>query len=141
MTTTSDDPETGLALTTGYRELVAAATADIRTLPTGEAIERLAEEDVVFVDVRGEPELKREGKIPGAVHASRGMLEFHVDPASPFHLPAFAPGKEFVVYCSMGGRSALSARRLQEMGLDAVAHVEGGFSAWKEAGGPIERVA
>jgi rhodanese-related sulfurtransferase len=140
MATTSTESANRLPITTGFQDLVASANAAIHTLSIGEASDRLTDEDVVFVDVRDGPELENEGKIPGAVHASRGMLEFHVDPASPFHLPDFVPGKEFVLYCSMGGRSALSAQRLQEMGVDGVSHLEGGFAAWKEASGPIEGV-
>ena len=94
--------------------------------------------DVVFVDLRDPRELEREGTIPSALHAPRGMLEFWVDPASPYHKPVFsAPGKRYVVFCAGGWRSALAAKTMQDMGLTAVGHVDGGFTAWKAAGAPV----
>ena len=93
---------------------------------------------VQFVDVRDVRELEREGGIPGAIHAPRGMLEFWVDPESPYHREEFAHDKEFVLFCAMGWRSALATRTLMDMGLARVAHIGGGFSAWKDAGGPVE---
>ena len=108
------------------RELLDDA-ADIRAAPRGLAVRLLR-------DVR---ELDRDGMIPGALHAPRGMLEFWVDPASPYHRDVFANGKKFVFYCASGWRSALAAETLQDMGLEPVAHIEGGFTAWKEAGGPV----
>jgi rhodanese-related sulfurtransferase len=98
----------------------------------------LKNEQVIFVAVRDAPELERDGKIPGAVHASRGMLEFLVDPESPYHNPVFASGKKFLLYCASGGRSAFAAQRLQEMGLNSVGHMAEGIKAWKETHGPIE---
>ncbi len=94
-------------------------------------------DDVVFVDVRDVRELEREGVIPGAVHAARGMLEFWFDPSSPYHREVFAQDKEFVLFCAAGWRSALSARTLMEMGVQRVSHIEGGFTAWKAAGAPV----
>lgn len=140
MATNTNQSRSILPISTGFEELVSAALADINTLSIEDAIERLTDEGVVFVDVRDGPELESDGKIPNAVHASRGMLEFHVDPESPYHLSDFVPGKEFVLYCSLGSRSALSAQRLQEMGVDGVTNLKGGFAAWKEAGGPVEEV-
>lgn len=140
MTSTDSQPSNRPQITTGFQDLLAEANSAISTLSVEEAMDRLADDEVVFVDVRDAPELEREGKIPGAVHASRGMLEFLVDPDSPFHEEALAHSGEFVLYCSIGGRSALSAQRLQEMGIESVGHIEGGFSAWKEAGGPITAV-
>jgi len=122
------------------KELVAEANAKIKTVPAAEAIQQL-KQGVVFVDVRDSAELQREGKIPGAVHANRGMLEFYVDPASPLHNPVFSSGKKLLFYCAGGGRSALAAATAQAMGLNEVAHVGGGFKAWKEAGGPVESTA
>ena len=121
------------------KELVAEANSKITTLPAAEAIQLLKnwETDITFIDLRDTAELQREGKIPGAVHANRGMLEFYVDPASPFHNPAFSSGKKLVFYCAGGGRSALAASTAQMMGVEKVAHVGGGFKAWKEAGGPV----
>lgn len=124
----------------GYKQLVAEANAVIETIPAGEAVKQLETEEVVFIDIRDLPELERDGKIPGAVHASRGMLEFHADPESPYHKDIFASGKKLVLYCASGGRSALAVQRLQEMGLSAVAHVGGGIKAWKEANGPVETI-
>ncbi len=94
-------------------------------------------DDVVFVDVRDVRELEREGVIPGAVHAARGMLEFWFDPSSPYHREVFAQDKEFVLFCAAGWRSALSARTLMEMGVPRVSHIDGGFTEWKAAGAPV----
>ncbi len=103
-------------------------------------MKQLQTEEVVFIDIRDLSELERDGKIPGAVHASRGMLEFHADPESPYHKDVFASQKKLLLYCASGGRSALAVQRLQEMGLSHVAHVAGGMKAWKEANGPIETI-
>ena len=124
----------------GFKQLVAEANAVVETVPAAEAMKRLQTEEVVFIDIRDLPELERDGKIPGAVHASRGMLEFHADPESPYHKDVFASGKKLFLYCASGGRSALAAQRLQEMGLTHVAHVSGGLKAWKEANGPVETI-
>ena len=124
----------------GYKQLIAEANATVETLPVQEAMEQLQSGKAVFVDIRDQPELERDGKIPGAVHASRGMLEFHADPESPYYKEIFAPGKKLVLYCASGGRSALATQRLQEMGLDGVAHLAGGLKAWKEANGPVEAI-
>lgn len=124
----------------GFKQLVAEANAAVETLSVAEALEQINRDDIVFIDIRDLPELQRDGKIPGAVHASRGMLEFHVDPESPYHKDIFASGKKILLYCASGGRSALAAQQLQVMGLAAVAHMSGGLKAWKEADGPIEPV-
>jgi rhodanese-related sulfurtransferase len=92
----------------------------------------------VFVDLRDPRELNREGRLPGAVHCPRGMLEFWIDPESPYHKPVFAQDKTFVFFCAAGWRSALSTATAQDMGLTPVAHIDGGFTAWKQAGGPVE---
>jgi len=125
-------------ITTGYKALLDAAEKEIETLSVDDAAKLHGRDDVVFVDIRDPRELQREGKMPGAFHATRGMLEFWIDPASPYHKPVFAQDKRFVFFCAAGWRSALSAATAQDMGLNPVAHVEGGFTAWKEAGGPVE---
>ncbi|MAC79771.1 MAG: rhodanese [Rhodobacteraceae bacterium] len=130
-----------MTLTRGYKDLLAAANAQIETLPTADAIARLGQPDVVFVDLRDRRELEREGRIPGAFHCPRGMLEFWIDPESPYHKPVFAEPRTFLFYCASAWRSALATKAAQDMGLTPVAHVEGGFKAWKEAGGPVEDVA
>jgi len=127
-------------ITRGYKTLLDEASAKIQTLPIQEAIALHGREDVVFVDLRDPRELEREGRIPGAVHCPRGMLEFWIDPESPYHKPIFAQDKTFVFFCAAGWRSALSTATAQDMGLKPVAHIEGGFTAWKEAGGPVETV-
>jgi rhodanese-related sulfurtransferase len=125
-------------VTKGVRDLVAEANAEIETWSAAEALARHDDPELVFVDIRDVRELWRDGLIAGAVHAPRGMLEFWVDPESPYHKEVFASGKRFVLYCAAGLRSALAARTLKEMGLAPVCHIEGGFAAWSEAGGPVE---
>ncbi len=120
----------------GIDDLLEEARAEIVTLETEAAIARHGDPDTVFVDLRDPRELEREGTIPGAFHCPRGMLEFWVDPDSPYHKPIFAEPKAFVFFCASGWRSALSTKTVQDMGLADVAHVEGGFSAWRKAGGP-----
>ncbi len=122
------------------KTLVEQAEAEIETLSVAEARALLDDPGTTLVDVRDVRELWREGKIPGAVHAPRGMLEFWIDPDSPYHREVFASGKRFVFYCSKGWRSALATRTAQQMGLRPVAHIGGGFTAWSEAGGPVETV-
>lgn len=124
----------------GYKELVARAEAEIKTIAATEAMAVSASPEVVFVDLRDVRELWREGKIPGAVHVPRGMLEFWIDPASPYHKPLFAEPKRFVLYCNLGWRSALAAQTAQLMGVADVCHIGGGFTAWCEAGGAVEAV-
>jgi len=126
-----------MPVTKGIKELLAEANDAVRTVPTAEAIAMLGQDGVTFVDLRDPRELERDGMIPGAFHATRGMLEFWVDPASPYHKPIFAEDRQFVLYCASGWRSALSAKTLVDMGMTNVAHVEGGFTAWKQADGPV----
>lgn len=121
----------------GYKQLVAEANAEIVTLRAEEAIALHGRDDVVFVDIRDPRELEREGLIPDSFHATRGMLEFWIDPESPYYKPLFAEEKRFVFYCAGGLRSALAAQTAQIVGLQNVAHVEGGFGAWREKGGPV----
>ncbi len=122
----------------GYQQLLAEADSEIRTLSPQEAVTLHGSGDVVFVDLRDPRELDREGRMPGAFHCTRGMLEFWIDPDSPYHKPIFAEDKRFVFFCAGGWRSALAAKTAQDMGLENVAHVEGGFGAWRKAGGPVE---
>jgi rhodanese-related sulfurtransferase len=125
----------------GYKALLAEANAAIETLDAPAAQALANDPAVVFVDLRDPRELEREGRMPGAFHCPRGMLEFWIDPESPYHKAVFAEDKRFVFFCAGGWRSALAARAAQEMGLQPVAHVEGGFAAWKAAGGPVEAAA
>ena len=125
-------------ITRSVEDLVAEANREIRTLSVAEAQEMRGRDDVQFIDVRDVRELAEGGRIPGARHVPRGLLEFWIDPASPYHKPFFAEDKTFVFYCAVSWRSALATRAAQDMGLAPVAHFEGGFNAWKEAGGPIE---
>ena len=128
------------SITKGYKALVAEANAVIETLSVPDAQALLGQDDVVLVDLRDPRELEREGKMPGAFHCPRGMLEFWIDPESPYHKPVFAQDKRFVFFCGGGWRSALAAKAAQEMGLKPVAHIDGGFAAWKKAGAPVEPV-
>lgn len=121
------------------KEMVAEATARITSIPVADAVARMNDDDFQLVDIRDPRELDREGRIPGAFHAPRGMLEFWVDPASPYHKPVFASGKTLVLFCASAWRSALSVQTLSEMGLENVAQLEGGFTAWRNAGAPIDK--
>jgi len=125
----------------GYKALLAEANAEITTLTVEAAKQRHGDPSTVFVDLRDPRELEREGLIPGSFHAPRGMLEFWIDPESPYHKPIFAEDRSFVFYCAGGWRSALAAKLAQDMGLAKVAHIEGGFGAWKKEGGPVEAKA
>ena len=121
----------------GFRQLLEEASAEIQTLGVTEALALHGDKDVLFVDLRDPRELEKDGRIPGAFHCPRGMLEFWIDPASPYHKPLFAQDKTFVFFCAGGLRSALAAQTAQRMGLKPVAHLGGGFGAWKKAGGPV----
>lgn len=125
----------------GVKSMVDAAEREIETLPSADAVALHGRDDVVFVDIRDVRELNREGRVPGAFHCPRGMLEFWIDPDSPYHKAAFAQDKKYVFFCGGGLRSALATQTAQRMGLKPVAHIEGGFSAWKKAGGPVEMEA
>jgi rhodanese-related sulfurtransferase len=119
-------------------ELVARANAQITTLSPAEAISRQASGSAVLVDVRDVRELEREGRIKGAVHAPRGMLEFWFDPSNKYHREVFADAaKTYVLFCAAGWRSALAAKALEDMGFENIAHVDGGFGALVEAGAPL----
>jgi rhodanese-related sulfurtransferase len=122
----------------GFKEMLATANALVTTHSVAQAQALLANTDVVLVDVRDGHEVRASGMLPGAVHASRGLLEFLIDPECPMHNPVFSEDKQFVFYCGTGGRSALASQLALEMGLGKVAHIGGGFSAWKAADGDIE---
>jgi len=128
-----------MKLKLGYQELIAQAMAQIETLPLEQAHRLLDDENVIFVDIRDVRELEREGMIPNALHAPRGMLEFWVDPDSPYYKPVFGEGKRLVLYCASAWRSALATETLQKMGVPEVCHLEGGFSAWKKAELPVSQ--
>ena len=124
----------------GYRKMLDEALSVIRTVDVAQAKSMQASGDVQLIDLRDPRELEREGQIPGAFHCPRGMLEFWIDPASPYHKPVFAQDKTFVFFCAAGWRSALSAHTAQKMGLKPVAHIDGGFAAWRDGGGEVEKV-
>jgi rhodanese-related sulfurtransferase len=125
-------------ITLHAHDLVATAEREIETLPVAEAIRLHASGEATLVDLRDIRELNRDGRMPGTVHCPRGMLEFWIDPASKYHKPAFAADRKFVFFCAAGARSALATQTAQRMGLKPVAHIAGGFAAWKAAGGPVE---
>lgn len=126
-----------MKLKIGYQDLIQSAMAEIETLPLEEAQTLLTDPNVVFVDIRDIRELERDGMIPNAFHAPRGMLEFWVDPSSPYYKPIFGEGKRLILYCASAWRSALSTHTLQKMGVPRICHLEGGFSAWKKAQLPV----
>jgi rhodanese-related sulfurtransferase len=127
------------AMKKGYKQLLAEANAEIVAVPAAEALKLADDQGVLFVDLRDPRELEREGQIPGAFHCPRGMLEFWIDPDSPYFKPVFGDAKRFVFYCASGWRSALSTKTAQDMGLANVAHLAGGFTAWREAGGAVAK--
>ena len=127
-----------MPITKGYQQLVAEAMAQVTTYSVEEVRARLHDPQVQIVDIRDIRELAQ-GTLPGAYHASRGMLEFWVDPASPYHKPLFADeSKQFILFCGAGWRSALAAKSLQDMGMQNVAHMDGGYGDWVKAGAPTE---
>lgn len=125
-------------ITLGHKQMVDEAMKEIETIPTKDAFALVGRDDTVLVDIRDIREIRRDGRIPGAFHCTRGMLEFWIDPASPYHKPVFAEDKRFVFFCASAWRSALATQIAQQMGLKPVAHIEGGFTAWKKAGGPVD---
>jgi rhodanese-related sulfurtransferase len=126
-----------MPITKGIKQLCAEAEAEIVNLSVEDVRKVMGDPKVTVVDIRDIRELQREGVIPGAMHAPRDMLEFWVDPESPYYRPAFGNGNRFIFFCAAGGRSALAAQQMQRMGLEPVAHMAGGFRAWKQAGAPI----
>ena len=126
-----------MKLKIGYQALIAQAMEQVETVSLSQAKAFLEDSNTVFVDIRDVRELEREGMIPNALHAPRGMLEFWVDPDSPYFKPIFGEGKRLVLYCASAWRSALATETLQRMGVPGVCHLEGGFSAWKKAELPV----
>lgn len=125
-------------ITVGYKELCAAAEREIETLAVEDVVKLAGRDDVILVDIRDVRELDREGRVPGAFHCPRGMLEFWIDPNGSYFKPVFGEDKKFVFFCAGGMRSALAAQTAQRMGLKPVAHIRGGFGAWMKAGGAVE---
>jgi rhodanese-related sulfurtransferase len=127
-----------MPITKGYQQLVNEAMAEVKTYSVPQALAKLHDATVEIVDIRDIRELA-EGTVVGAYHAPRGMLEFWVDPASPYHKPMFADeSKEFILFCGAGWRSALAAKTLQDMGMTNVAHIDGGYTEWLKQGAPTE---
>lgn len=124
----------------GIKALLEEANREIETMTVAEAKAALERGDAVLVDLRDPREIEREGRIPGAFSCTRGMLEFWIDPESPYAKPVFQQRKKFIFHCAGGWRSALAAKTAQDMGLSPVAHLGGGFTAWREAGEAVERV-
>lgn len=128
----------GQNVTRSVLDMVAEADAAVARLPIAEGLEMLYRDDVLFIDIRDVREVAKTGRIKGARHVPRGMLEFWIDPESPYHKSFFAEDKTFVFYCAGAWRSALAAKTAQDMGLRAVTHLEGGIGAWIEENGPID---
>lgn len=126
------------ALLSTAAEMVAAAKQQIENLTVDAVARELDQGDAVLVDIREPGERAQNGAIPGAVEAPRGMLEFWADPTSPYHRDEFEPDRRIILHCASGGRSALAAATLQNLGYEHVAHLDGGFKAWKEAGRPVQ---
>ena len=125
-----------MPLKKGFKQLLAEAGARTRGITAEAAQARMGEPDTVFVDIRDVRELEREGMIPGAFHAPRGMLEFWVDPESPYYKPVFTADKTFILYCQADWRGTLAAATLTDMGMTNVLHLQGGFGEWRKAGAP-----
>ena len=128
----------GQNITRSVLDMVAEADAAVARLPIAKGLEMLCRDDVLFIDIRDVREVAKTGRIKGARHVPRGMLEFWIDPESPYHKSFFAEDKTFVFYCAGAWRSALAAKTAQDMGLRAVTHLEGGIGAWIEENGPID---
>ena len=122
----------------GFKELVKNAKTEIETISTEVALHRSQDDNTLVVDLRDVRERKREGKIPGSFHMPRGMLEFWIDPDSPYYKSVFSTKEKFIFYCNKGWRSALATQTAQNMGLTNVCHIEGGFDAWKKSDAPVE---
>ena len=119
-------------------QLVAEAKQRVTNLSVDDVAAERESGDPLIVDVREPAEREEHGSIPGAISAPRGMLEFWADPSSPYHRAEFDPNRRVILHCAAGGRSALAADTLQQLGYTDVAHLDGGFTAWKEAGQPTE---
>ena len=128
-----------MPITKGFQSLVDEAMEEVRTYSVENVKARLADPSVQIVDIRDPRELERGGTVPGAFLAPRGMLEFWVDPASPYFKPIFADeSREFILFCGAGWRSALATKTLQDMGMRNVAHIDGGYAEWQKQGAPTE---
>lgn len=125
-------------MTKSASDLVAEAKASVENLGVDDVERELQAGDAVLVDLREPEELAANGRIPGSVHVPRGMLEFRADPTSPYHQAPLDPSKRIILHCASGGRSALGAMTLTSLGYGDVAHLDGGITAWKEAGKPVE---
>ena len=130
-----------MTLNKGYKQLVAEAESEVRSLTPAEVDELSGEDGVLLVDLRDIRELQREGKIPGARHIPRGMLEFWIDPDSPYYKSYFDDARQIIFYCNLGLRSALATKTAQDMGVENLCHMSGGFTRWAEEIGRIEAVA
>lgn len=130
-----------MELTKGFRQLVAEAESQVKSLSSAEVEQKLQAQDegLLLIDLRDVREVKREGKIPQSLHIPRGMLEFWIDPDSPYYRTEFDQAKEIILYCNKGWRSALAAQTLQTMGVENVAHLEGGMEQWQADNGPVEQ--
>ena len=129
-----------LNVTKGVKALVEEAEAQVTTLTPEEVDQRIGEEGLMLVDLRDVRELQRDGKIPGAMHVPRGMLEFWIDPGSPYYQKKFDTVDSVILYCNKGSRSALAAQSLQSMGIDTVAHMAGGFDRWLQDVNRVEKL-
>ena len=128
-----------MPITKGFRALVDEAMAQVTTHSVDQVRQRLDDPALQLVDIRDARELEREGTLPGAINAPRGMLDFWVDPDSPYYKPVFGDeDKQYVLFCGAGWRSALAAKALQDMGMTNVAHIDGGFTEWAKQGAPVE---
>jgi len=125
-------------ITKSVKSMVEAAKREIEEIEAAAAVKLFGRDDVVLVDLRDPREMERDGKVPGAFRVTRGMLEFWIDPESPYYKEKFGEDKKFVFFCAAGAHSALAAQTAQRMGLKPVAHIGGGFGAWRNAGGPVE---
>jgi rhodanese-related sulfurtransferase len=128
-------------ITVSSKAMVESARLAIEEIMAADALALAHDPNVTFVDIRDPRELEREGRVPGAFHCTRGMLEFWIDPESPYYKPRFGEDKKFVFFCAGGMRSVLAAKVAQDMGLKPVAHIIGGFKAWREAGGAVDAAA
>jgi rhodanese-related sulfurtransferase len=128
----------GFAMSSSVKEMLAAANAAVPKITPAEARDMIAKGNVLVVDVRDAPEVEKSGKVAGAMHVSRGMLEFRADPDSPYHDKNFAKDKTVILYCASGGRSALSGKTLKDLGYEKVYNV-GAFKDWAESGGAVDK--
>lgn len=130
-----------MELSKGFKQLVAEAESQVKSLSSAEVEQKLKAQDegLLLIDLRDVREVKREGKIPQSLHIPRGMLEFWIDPDSPYYRTEFDQAKEIILYCNKGWRSALAAQTLQTMGVENVAHLEGGMEQWQADNGPVEQ--